>query len=178
MPHPFRPTRPAALGAALLLAAGCGAPDAALAPVAVDAPAVRSLAGSEGPRLLACAPVASAATEGLIGVLGGVLDLGANRVEVPPDAVLDLHTFSLEVLEGERAAVDVHATGFASFLFERPITVTIDISHCPASDTPLTVWHVDEATGAFLENMGGVTDAARRTITFQTSHLSIYAVAN
>ena len=82
------------------------------------------------------------------------------------------------VQPGPHAMVDVHADGLLSFLFRRPVTVTIDLSHCPAIDGPLTVWHVDAATGAFLENMGGVVDPVRRTITFQTPHLSIYAVAN
>ena len=182
MPPIRRHARPAAtltLVGALLVTA-CGAPDAALAP---DAPTVaatqpvRSLADGS-PRLLACAEATPQATSGLIGLLGGVLDLGATRVEFPVAAVLDLQLFSLAVQPGPHAMVDVHADGLTSFLFRRPVTVTIDLSHCPDLSGPLTVWHVDPATGAFLENMGGTTDPVRRTITFQTPHLSIYAVAN
>ena len=166
--------------ASALLATACGAPDAALAPSAPTAAAtrpVRSLAAGS-PRLLACEEATAQATSGLIGLLGGVLDLGATRAEFPAGAVLELRLFSLAVQPGPQAMVDVHADGLTSFLFRRPITVTIDLSHCPDLTGPLTVWHVDEATGAFLENMGGVTDPVARTITFQTPHLSIYAVAN
>jgi hypothetical protein len=182
MPSSLRPARPAAALAlaGALLATACGAPDAALAPAAPGAAAtqpVRSLvAGS--PRLLACGEATPRATSGLVGLLGGVLDVGATRVEFPLAAVLDLQRFSLAVQPGPHAMVDVHADGLLSFLFRRPVTVTIDLSHCPDLDGPLTVWHVDPATGAFLENMGGVTDPVRRTITFETPHLSIYAVAN
>jgi hypothetical protein len=37
---------------------------------------------------------------------------------------------------------------------------------------------VDPETHELLEDMGGVTDTARRTHTFQTPHLSVYAMAN
>lgn len=181
MPPSLRPTRSAAalaLAGALLVTA-CGAPDALgpAAPTAAATQPVRSLAAGS-PRLLACAEATPQDTSALIGLFGGVLDLGATRVQFPLAAVLELQLFSLAVQPGPHAMVDVHADGLLSFLFERPITVTIDLSHCPDLTGPLTVWHVDAATGAFLENMGGTTDLVRRTITFQTSHLSIYAVAN
>ena len=178
MPHVRSPRTLAAVAlAGALLAAGCGGTDAALAPAAPTAAPVRSLADGS-PRLLECAEASPRSASALIGLLGGVLDVGVTRVEFPLGAVLDLRSFSLAVQPGPHAAVDVHADGLASFLFERPVTVTIDLSHCPDLGGPLTVWHVDAATGAFLENMGGVTDTVRRTITFQTPHLSIYAVAN
>ena len=180
MPHVVRLSRSiAALGlAGALLVAGCDGPDAALAPAAPTIAPARSLAADATPRLLACAEATPRATSGLVGLLGGVLSLGATHVEFPLMSVLELQLFSLAVQPGPHAMVDVHADGLLSFLFRRPVTVTIDLSHCPAIDGPLTVWHVDEATGAFLENMGGVVDPVRRTITFQTPHLSIYAVAN
>ena len=43
---------------------------------------------------------------------------------------------------------------------------------------PLTVWYIDSETKAPLENMGGVDEKLTRTITFVTSHLSEYAIAN
>lgn len=182
MPNARRPVRSvvAPALAAALLATACDAPDAVVAPAApatVAAQPTRSVAAAT-PRLLACAEATPQATSGLIGPLGGALDLGATRVSFPLAAVLELQLFSLAVQPGPHAAVDVHADGLPSFLFEQPITVTIDLSHCPDITGPLTVWHVDAATGAFLEDMGGVTDPVRRTITFQTPHLSIYAVAN
>lgn len=163
-----------------LTAAGCAAPDAVAPDMPGGGTAVapsRSVA-ADTPRLLACSDATVKQTSALIGANGGVLDLGATRVDFPKSAVLDLRGFTLAVRPGQQAAVDVHADGLESFVFEQPITVTIDLSHCPKINDELTVWHVDAETGAFLENMGGVTDAARRTITFQTPHLSIYAVAN
>lgn len=179
MPRPLpRPRSAAALAlAGALLVAGCDAPGAALAPEGPTVEPVRSVAAAT-PNLLVCAEATPRAAAGRVGLRGGVLGLGATRVEFPLASVLDARGFSIALRPGPHAIVDVHADGLASFLFRRPVKVTIDLSHCPDISGPLTVWHLDEETGEFLENMGGVVDPVRRTITFETPHLSIYAVAN
>jgi len=75
--------------------------------------------------------------------------------------------------------ISVQAGDFLSFLFNQPVSITIDYSRCNRTDIDnlaLTVWHIDPVTNQLLENMGGVDDKTQRTITFTTSHLSTYAV--
>ena len=77
--------------------------------------------------------------------------------------------------------IDVSAVGFTSFLFQQPVTITIDYSRCNRNNLDpqtLQVWHIDPLTHQMLENMGGVVDTATQQITFTTGHLSGYAVAN
>jgi hypothetical protein len=76
--------------------------------------------------------------------------------------------------------VDVTANDLLSFLFVKPVTITIDYSRCPTSVTAgkaLTVWHINTQTKALIANMNGVNDPARRKISFTTTHLSGYAIA-
>lgn len=77
--------------------------------------------------------------------------------------------------------VDITANNLPSFLFQTPVTVTIDYSRCWYRRTDrrtLTVWHIDPDTKALLQNMGGTDDKLRRRITFTTDHLSAYAIAH
>jgi hypothetical protein len=76
--------------------------------------------------------------------------------------------------------VDIQANNLASFLFNTPVSVTIDYSRCDPATTAgksLSVWHIDQTSKALLENMGGVNDTIARKITFSTPHLSGYAIA-
>jgi hypothetical protein len=76
--------------------------------------------------------------------------------------------------------VDIRANNFTSFLFNSPISVSIDYSRCDPASTDgraLSVWHIDEQSKALLQNMGGVNDPVARKITFSTPHLSGYAIA-
>lgn len=77
--------------------------------------------------------------------------------------------------------VDITADGSAHFSFRSPVTVSVSYARCTRSDidkAPLTVWYIDAATKALLQNMGGTDDKVARTVTFITDHLSGYAVAN
>jgi hypothetical protein len=114
-------------------------------------------------------------------VLGGIVSLGNTKISIPAGALLQPTLIQVRLPASQYMEVDVSANGLLSFLFKRPVSVTIDYSRCPASATDgaaLTVWHIDSATKELLENMGGTNDASARTITFSTGHLSGYAVAN
>lgn len=77
--------------------------------------------------------------------------------------------------------IDVSAVGFQTFLFQQPVTITIDYSRCGRSDIDqktLHVFHIDPITKQLLEDMGGVDDKVSQHITFTTGHLSGYAVAD
>ena len=155
-----------------LALAGCDAAD----PVAYAGP---PLAADGSPvTLMECRSTDSDAALGLLGPLGGVLQLDGHRVELPLLAVLRPTLFVLSTPESEYMVVDIKAQGLLDFWFRRPISVTIDYSRCDRDAVPSGVWYIDHDTGELLENMGGVNDPARRRITFITSHLSAYALAD
>ena len=167
-------------GTAALALAGCTAADAPTAPAQQ---AARSLAQSTdstaGHDLLECAPVTEPRQAlALLGPLGGELRLGNTVVSVPVGALLTTQLFSIAETPGSLMAVDIHAVGLLDFNFERPVTVTVDYSRCGDVEGPLRAWYIDPETHELLEDMGGVTDPVRRTHTFQTPHLSVYAMAN
>lgn len=120
-------------------------------------------------------------TVGLIGLLGGQLTLGRNQLTIPLGAVLSLTGFQITLPPGNAVEADVSAVGLTSFLFQSPVSITIDYSRCPPGAVPdgatLQVVYIDSQTKQILAAMGGVNDPFARTITFQTSHLSGYEVA-
>lgn len=107
------------------------------------------------------------------------MSLGGSSITIPSGALSVPTLITLTLPAGQYMELDVQADAFTSFLFNQPVSVTIDYSRCNrnlSSDT-LTVWNIDEQTKALLQNMGGVTDTTAQTITFSTGHLSGYAVA-
>lgn len=133
------------------------------------------------PSYISCPATATQTTTGLIGPLGGVLSLGGTVVNIPADAVPTLTTFVMTIPASRYMKVDVTAVNVEHYVFRKPISVTIDYARCPASETDgksLAVWYVAPILDLPLENMGGVNDAAARTITFTTPHLSGYVIAD
>jgi hypothetical protein len=109
------------------------------------------------------------------------LQIGATSVSIPTGALTTPTLIQLTIPPSRYMEIDVTAVGFSSFLFQTPITVTIDYSRCSRSDIDqqtLHVYHIDPLTKKLLEDMGGVDDKSSRRITFTTGHLSGYAVAN
>lgn len=130
--------------------------------------------------LLQCPTSQSAFASGLVGVLGGVVSSGGNAVALPFGAVSLPTLITLRVPSSTYVEVDVTANDLLSFIFRRPVSITIDYSRCPMAATAgaaLTVWHIDPETKALLEPMGGLDDPIQRRITFVTGHLSGYAIA-
>jgi hypothetical protein len=136
---------------------------------------------ASSPTLLSCPSTGTQTTTGVVGLLGGVVSLGAARIEVPFGAVLDPTLFEIVVPASPYMEVEIHAVGLSSFLFRRPVQVTIDYSRCGDSAIPdgaqLQGVYIDGVTKSVLQEMGGTDDRAARRITFSTGHLSGYAVA-
>jgi hypothetical protein len=161
--------------AALLLATSCGEQRA----TAPETSASRSLI--DAPSLVECPTNETTTTSGLVGLLGGTVQLGTTGISIPSGAIAAPTLFQVTVPSSRFMEIDVSAVGFQSFLFERPVTITIDYSRCERSDIDqqtLHVWHIDPVTKELLEDMGGTDDKVARRITFTTGHLSGYAVAN
>lgn len=130
--------------------------------------------------LLECPPAASSSASALLGVLGGSVDTQGHSITLPAGAVSLPTLLRVEAPASTLVEIDVAANDLLHFHFHRPVSITIDYSRCPDSATAgktLTVYHIDTQTKALLEHMGGVDDPARRRITFTTSHLSGYAIA-
>ena len=111
-----------------------------------------------------------------------MVDVGATAISVPAGALTVPQLIQVTVPASNYMEIDVTAVGFESFLFQQPVSITIDYSRCTRSNIDsqtLHVWHIDPVTHDLLEEMGGVVDdKISRHITFTTGHLSGYAVAN
>ena len=161
--------------AVLLAVTSCGEPRA----TAPQASASRSQ--NTSPTLIECPTNQTSSTSGLVGLLGGIVQLGATGITIPDGALLAPTLIQVTVPASRFMEIDVSAVGFTSFLFQQPVTITIDYSRCNRNDLDpqkLQVWHIDPLTHQMLENMGGVVDPVTQQITFTTGHLSGYAVAN
>jgi hypothetical protein len=161
--------------ATLLLATSCGEHRA-------TAPGISPLR-SEGPSasLVECPTNQTTSTSGLVDLLGGTVELGETGIAIPPGALAAPTLIQVTVPSSRFMEIDVSAVGFQSFLFQQPVTITIDYSRCNRNDIDqqtLHVWHIDPATKELLEDMGGTDDKVAHRITFTTGHLSGYAVAN
>ena len=158
--------------AAAALAAGCTD--------GPSAPSSSALLSDDRPNLLECPVNTTTSTTGIVGPLGGVLSLGNYVVNIPAGAVPVPTAFVLTVPEGRFMKVDVTAVGVEHYLFDAPVSVTVDYSRCSdgrVAGRDLSVWYVAPLTNAPLENMGGTDDRANRRITFSTGHLSGYVIA-
>jgi hypothetical protein len=109
------------------------------------------------------------------------VNLGVTGITIPAGVLTVPTLFQVTVPASNYMEIDVSAVGFQSFLFQQPVTITIDYSRCNRNDInqeTLHVYHIDPVTKQLLEDMGGVDDKLSRRITFTTSHLSGYAVAD
>jgi hypothetical protein len=164
--------------AVVLLSGSCGEQRA-------TAPADRTItsatdASTGSPQLVACPSTQPRSTIGIVGFFGGVINLGPVSVTIPRGALSLPTLLTVTVPASPYMEVDIRANNFTSFLFNSPISVSIDYSRCDPASTDgqaLSVWHIDQVTKALLENMGGVNDPVARRITFSTPHLSGYAIA-
>ena len=170
------------IGAGLMLGAiSCMKDGATTAPStqAPIAPRHEIVAGT--PTLLACPSTGTQTVTGVVGLLGGSLSLGSTKITIPVGAVLEPTLFQIVIPESQYMEVEVHAVGLTSFLFKRPVQITIDYSRCSDDAIPagaqLQGVYIDGDTKAVLQQMGGVDDHDSRRITFSTPHLSGYAVA-
>ena len=131
--------------------------------------------------LVECPSSTTYSTAGSILPLGGTVSLRGHSVALPLGAVALPVSIGIEEPASRFMMIDLSANGHDHYQFLSPIRVTISYARCSRANIdrgPLSVWLVDPATGALLENMGGVDNKQTRTITFETDHFSGYAIAN
>jgi hypothetical protein len=133
------------------------------------------------PSLLQCPVNATTSSTATVGPLGGSVDLGDTRIQIPAGALLSDATVTVTMPQSPFMEVDISVEGVPHFVFELPVIVTLSYARCSRnniSTSPLSVWYIDSGTKEMLEPMGGIDNKLLRTITFTTGHLSGYAVAN
>lgn len=169
-------------GAAVCLTlafAGCSADSPLTAPEAALATGVSPADGSD-PLPLYCPTSESRSAAKRIGPKGGTLAVAGTKVVVPRGAVPVETEFVLTIPASEWLAVDVVAGGAEHYSFARPVTITVSYARCRtavAEQEALSAWHVDGSTGDFLQDMGGIDSKRKSQVTFETDHLSKYAIA-
>jgi len=72
--------------------------------------------------------------------------------------------------EGEKRLSDIYRFGPSGFNFQQAVTVTVPLTGAEAVENAV-LYRINETTGA-VELIGGVFDAAARTVTGQTTHFS------
>ena len=140
-----------------------------------------SRSDGSSPTLVECPSNETTTTSAVVGLLGGAINLGGTNITIPGGALTEPTLLQVTIPASRYMEIDVTAVGFTSFVFQQPVSVTIDYSRCARSDLDqqtLHVWHIDPITKQLLDDMGGTDDKASRRITFTTGHLSGYAVAN
>jgi hypothetical protein len=162
-------------GAIALSLANCSAD----APTAAAAPSTYALS-RVGARhdLLSCPGGSNHVSRATIGPEGGRLSLDGFVMDVPAGAVLDTTTFVMRVPEAKVLKVKIRARDEKHFVFEKPVSITLNYSRCSSVPSDPTAWYIDENTNSELEQMPGANNAAAQTFTLRTGHLSGYALAN
>ena len=163
---------------AVLAGAACSAAGITDAPRATDAPIAAALSGA---KLIEFPTTTTQTTSALVTSLGGVVQVGGTSITVPAGALLQPTLLVVTIPASKYMEVDISVAGVEHFLFEQPVTITVNYSRCTRADidkTSLSAWYIESTTKAPLENMGGVDDKVARTVTFTTPHLSGYALAN
>jgi hypothetical protein len=129
--------------------------------------------------LAVCPTDQTQSTSSIIDALGGTVSIGGTSVVIPIGDLLSPTSIGLSIPASQYMEIGVTANG-GHFLFQTPITITLDYSRCSADiqqKTTLSVWNIDPNTKQLLQNMGGVDNKLTHQITFTTIHLSGYALA-
>jgi len=140
-----------------------------------------AFSSNTSPELVECPVDVTRSTQGNVLPLGGSVTLDGHSVSVPMGAVLLPTDIGISAPAGQYMQINLSANGQDHYQFRAPLTVTLSYARCSRANIdkgPLSVWLVDEETGALLQNMGGVDDKQARTVTFTTDHFSGYAIAN
>jgi hypothetical protein len=136
---------------------------------------------TSGTALIECPTSTTQSVTSRIGLGGGVLSIGSTSVVIPLGAVLFPEDFTLTIPASRYAEIRVRAGSAEHYLFQAPVTMTIDYSRCATPELDrkaLSVWNIDESNKALLEPMVSVDEKLTHTVAFTTIHLSGYAVAD
>jgi hypothetical protein len=138
-----------------------------------------STAADSSTSLLVCPSDRAQEVSGLIGPAGGSLSVGGTTISLPVGALSVATPLKLTIPASNYMQVDVVAGDAEHLIFDRLVSITLDYSRCGDDAAgPHSVWYIDQESKALLEPMGGADDQTAHRITFNTGHLSSYAVAH
>ncbi|HEX6059538.1 MAG TPA: hypothetical protein VFZ11_11030 [Gemmatimonadaceae bacterium] len=175
----LRQVRLGAAAALALVLAACSGDGFATGPEALVQSSVVAAADAS-PTLLSCPNLRGKSASRRIGPNGGSVTIAGTKLIVPPGAVSAETELVMSIPVSQYLEIDIVADGREHFEFERPVTIRVNYAHCRSEEADLaslSAWHVDDATHDFLQGMESVDDKRGRKVTFQTDHLSRYAIA-
>jgi len=125
--------------------------------------------------LVRCAPLPADSVSQLIGPLGGVLEIGPDRLSIPAGA-LDAPVEITAIAPSDtvnRVRLEPHG-----LTFRKPVSLTMGYAHCEAlaSLVPKRVAYIDGAL-AILELLPSADNLPARAVTARLRHFSDYAIA-
>ena len=175
----LKQVRRVAVSALALALVACSADESLTGPEPLAQASVAALQDAS-PSLLYCPTRDSRSVARTIGPNGGQLTLAGTKLIIPAGAVPVATNFVLTIPASDYLELDIVAGDRQHYEFAKPVTIRVNYAHC-RSDTAdveaLSAWHIDPSTGSLLENMGGFDNKHGRKVTFETDHLSKYAIA-
>lgn len=156
--------------------------DTTTAPTTTVSDTTVVVAGSElAPQLLACPTTDAQSASAVIGPDGGSVTARGATLTIPAGAVPEPTLFEVVVPASPYVEADIHAVGVDHYVFQSPVTITINYARCPSSAIPAGARfqgvYVDTSTYQILQQMGGVTYKSSHKVSFSTGHLSGYIIA-
>ena len=130
--------------------------------------------------LAVCRVRSASSASAMIGPRGGTLSHGGHRLTIEKGVLKRPTRFTITRLTGKHLRVGITASGSEHYSFRAPVSVTISYAGCERQHRlarEATVVYLPDDPNRSPEAMGGVVDRRSRSITFQTTHLSTYAVA-
>jgi len=128
-----------------------------------------------GGGLVRCAPLPADSVSQEIGPLGGVLEIGSDRLSIPPGA-LDAPVEITAIAPSDTVnRVRFEPQGLT---FRAPVSLTMGYANCGAlaSLVPKRVAYTDGAL-TILELVPSIDDLLARAVTARLKHFSDYAIA-
>ena len=159
----------------VVIAAGCaGDPASPLEPQASTS-LISGVTGTVSGVLLQCTALPSSSTSALIGVAGGVVDVGPHRLVIPEGALKEPVLITAEVVPGNANSVRFGPEGLR---FERTAALTMSYRNCNGLGMllPKKIVYTDELLN-LLELLRSVDLAGQKMVTGDLKHFSRYAIA-
>jgi hypothetical protein len=125
--------------------------------------------------LLTCSPMPSASASQWVGPLGGTINVGPHRLQIPAGA-LDTRVLITATAPSSRVnRVEFQPHGLT---FDRPATLTMSYRNCDllGSLLPKRIAYIDSNLN-ILELLRSIDDLANRRVSARLEHFSEYAVA-
>lgn len=117
----------------------------------------------------------------VIGLEGGLLNLGNHALLVPAGAVKEPTTFSMELLKSEYVMVDLTAkrrgVDVGEQGFEKPVTITLSYDKLNVRD-PSKLFILRYNENGQHEKLPSVVNTRAKTVSAQLDHFSKYAMAS